>query len=165
MSATLRDRLSRLTVVALTAFMLGGCGGQWSAVVDPGGIADPSFMITWVTVSTTQFRIGEPMQIEVGFKNPTRRPIRVHFTSGCRAFYAVRDGNDAVVAPKAFLCTTEARTVVFAPGETGSQTFTWDGTVSPGEDLAPGDYRVAGGLTEGIGQPAAPVTIQLLARE
>ncbi len=148
----------------LIPVLLTGCGGQFSVIVAPSGFADPAAMITWVIVTPARFQAGETVQVEVGFKNPTNRPIRMHFASGCIASYVVRDGNDAVVAPYAMLCTAEARTIVFAAGESGTSRFSWDGTSRAGEPLPPGEYHVLGGFTESADvHTSAPVAVEILA--
>jgi Intracellular proteinase inhibitor len=149
--------------IALAAIVT-GCGGQFSAIIAPGGFNNPSAMITWVIVTPARFHAGETVQVEVGFRNPTSRPIRVHFASGCVTSYVVQNTAGEVVAPGGFACTDMVQTIVFDPGETGTTRFAWDGTARPGQALPPGDYRVIGDLAgQGAGQPSPPINIEILA--
>ena len=149
-------------VVALAS--LTGCGGQFSVIFAPDGFGNPSSMITWVIVTPPRFQAGETVQVEVGFRNPTHRPIRVRFSSGCITSYIVQNADGAIVGPNNIACTDNVPTVVFGPGESGTTRFAWDGTTYPNQALPPGDYRVVGGLAERAAlQPSPPIHIEILA--
>jgi len=83
--------------------------------------------------------------------NRSTSPATLNFTSGCTIVFRVRDRDGHVVAPGAFVCTADAPTLVFAPGETRVARFTWQGdTHDPMTGarpfLPPGTYYLFGAL-------------------
>ena len=121
---------------------------------------DPSELIGWVTVSSAAFSPGERVQIVVGLRNPTKRPIIAGFTSGCMLMFQVKSGSDVVATP-GYACPANAPTYQLAPGDALAKSFSWSGTTDAGEPLAPGEYQVC---SDGFLVPAvAPVTIRILA--
>lgn len=157
----LRDllRAPRRAAILVIPLLFAGCRGDGERVVGPS-FGDPSELIAWVSVTPTKFHAGETVQIEVGVRNSTTRPIVMGFTSGsCRTSYVVTDGSE-VVAP-GFLCTGDAPTYELAPGESIVGRHSWDGASSSGTPLPPGKYRVH---SFGFLFPSTtPVRIEILA--
>ena len=157
----IRTRCGSGAALLLISLLVSGCGGDGRRVVAPPAYGDPAELVAWVSVTPTDIHPGETVQIEVGIRNPTTRPIVVGFTSGsCRLSYTVRDANGTGVAP-GFACTADAPTYELAPGETIAGRYSWDGTSYSGVPLPPGEYRVH---SSGFLVPSTvPVPISILA--
>lgn len=160
-------RLTLLGTVTLAPLLLTGCDGKWAFVMTSPGFGDSAAIFTWVSISRSNFPSGETVAIEVGMRNPTTRPIELHFTSGCILSFVVKDPGDSVVAPMGVLCTADTPTIVLAPGARRTQRFEWDGTNgAPHDPLPPGEYQLVGGLDHGAsGHPSQPVRIRIRAPE
>jgi hypothetical protein len=147
--------------LALASLLLVGCRSEATRPAVEPGYGEPSELVAWVEATPRQFRAGEVVQIEVGLRNPTKRPIVMGFTSGCMLEYRVTSPEQGIVSPIR-PCPQNAPTLEIEPGRSLVVRGSWDGSQYSGAPAPPGLYHVKiGGY---IVPPAPPsVTIELLA--
>ena len=156
-SDLIRALRSGRLILGATALLLAGCGGGATRLTAPREYGALTDLVAWVTVAPDAFRAGESVQIELGVRNPTYRPIRVAFAPVC-VMFDIRDMDGHQVAPGS-ACLGLAVPFDMAPGEAIVVHRTWDGT-SWGSPVPPGEYRVG---SFGFPVDAAPAAVQVLA--
>lgn len=102
---------------------------------------------------------GETLHITATVTNETNAPVVKGFASGCIYGFALRNIGGELVAPPPPICTQNAPTVRYAPGEVVTLEFRW---AWDDPDIEPGVYFVVAGFGErGEGELAPPVEVRL----
>ena len=113
----------------------------------PRNTAGTSGLVLEQNVTPAVMAPGDTLHVTLTVRNPGDAPLAVRFTSGCLYGFGLwdlaGDGGGAILAPEPPMCTMNAPTVTFAPGESREQSFTW---VWDGSHPAPGSYTVRAGL-------------------
>ena len=101
---------------------------------------------------------GGTLHIRLTVTNESDIPVWKGFTSGCIYGFTVRDSHGERVAPPPRICTANAPTRTYAPGEVVTVEFqwTWDDP-----NIEPGSYYVEAGFGRvGKGGPVAEVQLR-----
>ena len=102
---------------------------------------------------------GETLHIQLTVTNTSEAPIVRHFASGCIYGFALLDVGGERMAPPPRICTLNAPTVKYMPGEVVTLEFSW---VWQDAEIEPGTYRLVVGLgLYGELESAPAVTVQL----
>jgi hypothetical protein len=141
------------------AALLMGC----STVDDPTANrnqsgASASALVLDVTVEPLVLERGGTLAIRLTVTNESNVSVVKGFASGCIYGFAIWHRGD-VISPPPPICTMNAPTVTYAPGEVITKEFewTWDDP-----DIKPGIYRVVAGFgPRGEGPSAPPVEVRL----
>ena len=136
--------MSRLRIrlaAVLCAPLLAGCLGS-----HPGLPTRPSqarFDVS-LDLASSSIAPGEPLRFTAVVTNTGDAKGVLHFSSGCGSNFLVLDGSGVIwddLAMSKRVCTQDAPTLEFAPGESR----TWDGTWSQQTPAGPapaGDYHI-----------------------
>ena len=146
------------------ALLMAGCHDEPRQVAGPA-IGDPAAIFTVVSVSPTEFKAGENVDITVRAHNPTSESITLHFSSGCLVGFSIKASDGTIVGPSGIVCTMDMPVVELGPGEDITNTFRWDGRAGTGfgPALPPGEYRITGNLNAAESHAtSAPVTVKIL---
>ena len=137
--------------VAFCSFNSGPAGGTGLPDPDgPGG--NDSFRSTLVLrnvsgVETSSFVFGEPIRFDLAVENRTDRQLRLSFPDAQTTDYLVVNQGTTQIRwmwseGQSFAqVTTE---LVFEPYSTKSFSMTWNGNLSNGTNLPPGEYQARG---------------------
>ena len=112
-----------------------------------------------VVVEPLLLERGETLYIRLTVTNKSDAPVWRGFSSGCIYGFAIWHSGE-LISPPPPICTLNAPTVTYAPGEviTGEFQWTWDDP-----DIKPGVYHVVAGFGprgEGPSAPAVEVRLQ-----
>lgn len=123
-------------------------------------VLTPTEMEVDVSAETSVAAPGDPVQVQVTVRNLGE--TRVQWgggSSSCQLALVVRvDGEDRQTPDKRW-CTADVATYTLAPGETRTETLSWEGEARVGqtsriEQLPPGVYEVRGfALRAGTSEP------------
>jgi hypothetical protein len=102
---------------------------------------------------------GETLFIKLTITNNTSEIITGHFTSGCIYGFSILTPEGIRVAPELRVCTMNAPTVKFEPGEVVVRQLEWR---SSGSSISRGKYLVRAGFGEsGMIESPHPIEIEL----
>jgi len=112
-----------------------------------------------VEVQPSVLARGETLHVRITVKNESDAPVVRHFASGCIYGFALWSEEGELVAPPPPICTMNAPTVRYAPGETVNRKFQW---VWDDPDIGPGTYLLVAGIgRRGEVESAPAVTVRL----
>ena len=128
----------RLAAV-LTAVLLAGC----SRPELPTRPTQAQFEVS-LNLASSSLAPGEPLHFTVAVTNTGDAGGVLHFSSGCGTNFLVLDRGGVIwddLAMSLRVCTANAPTLEFAPGESRTWGGTWDQQTPTGPTAA-GDYRI-----------------------
>ena len=127
--------------VLLPAALLGGCLGSGADL--PTRPIGARFEVSFELASSS-VAPGEPLRFTQVISNTGDEPGVLLFSSGCGTDFLVRNESGVVwsdLTMSGRVCTANAPTVEYAPGQSRSWTGTWDQRTATGS-AAPGAYRI-----------------------
>jgi len=102
---------------------------------------------------------GNSLRIVLTVANKNNKTVTKHFSSGCIYGYSLRTRNGEVVAPPPPICTMNAPTVTYQPGELVTKVFLW---VWDDPSIEPGTYILFAGFgPRGDGKSSPSVEVRL----
>jgi hypothetical protein len=102
---------------------------------------------------------GDSLHIRLTVSNTSNTTVVKHFGSGCIYGFSLWDSEGEHVAPPPRICTMNAPTVKYAPGESVQIDFQW---VWDDMDIKPGTYFLLAGLgPRGENESAPPIEVRL----
>ena len=143
----------------LIVLLVVGCTGTDSqrndASHDVGVLDSPPTqgLVVEATTGTTVLARGETLHIKLTVTNEGDVDVVKHFASGCIYGFSLVNEQGETVAPPPPVCTMNAPTVRYAPGEEVTREFQW---VWDDPDIEPGTYRLVAGLGPRGEQESAP---------
>lgn len=138
------------------AALLVGCSTNLDVTDNHGGSRSRGLVLD-VTAEPLVLERGGTLQIRLTVTNESDVPIVRGFTSGCIYGFAVLDSEGNRLAPPPRICTLDAPTVTYAPGEVVTREFrwTWDDP-----NIEPGDYYLEAGFGR-MGEGGSVIEVQL----
>lgn len=147
------------------ALLFVGCTGTDSqrndTSHDAGVVDSPSTqgLVVEATTESTVLARGETLHIHLTVTNEGDVDVVEEFSNGCKYGFSLWNEQGELVAPPEPVCTMDAPTVAYAPGEVVTSDFQW---VWDDPDITPGTYRLVAGLgRRGQQKSAPPVEIHL----
>ena len=135
------SRFAVRTAALLPTVLLGACLDSRAGL--PTGPNGEQFAVA-LELQSTSLAPGQPLQCTLVVSNAGDARGALGFSSGCQINFLVRDESGVVwddMAMALRICTQDAPTVEFAPGQSRTWGCTWDqGT--PTGPAAPGDYHI-----------------------
>lgn len=112
-----------------------------------------------VTAESMVLRRGETLHIRLTVTNESDAPAVKHFANGCIYGFSLWTRQGELVAPPPPVCTLNAPTVRYAPGEVVIREFQW---VWDDPNIEPGTYLLVAGFgPRGEHEPSPSVEIRL----
>jgi hypothetical protein len=112
-----------------------------------------------VTTESSLLSRGETLHIQLTVTNESDVEAVKHFTSGCIYGFSLWNDQGELVAPPPPICTADAPTVKYAPGEVVIREFQW---MWDDSEIKPGTYLLVAGFgPRGEQGPATSVEIRL----
>jgi hypothetical protein len=102
---------------------------------------------------------GDTLYVIITAENTNNRTVVKHFANGCIYGFSLWSNEGEVVAPPPRVCTMDAPTIRYAPGEVVEVEYYW---VWDDPGIEPGAYLLVGGFgPRGEYESAPPVEVRL----
>jgi len=155
-------RLASIVGICLVTFGYSKCvfvsdtGGTTALIAGGDGMASGTARFTTTLLlrdstglATTNFRFGEPINFELDVQNRTAQTVTLTFPDAQIYEFVVLDAPTGRVRWRWSEGKAFAQVVTqldFAPYSSKTYTVVWNGVLSNGTQLMPGDYRARGAL-------------------